>query len=215
MLIVYHANHTQPHQIEHGEWFKAGFKRHGLSLEITADIYKEADIHIVSGPHYAKRQWLNARTILLDKRYYREGPKPVGMASDPYVSLGWMTKTGHHIILRGEGRPPPEIGTNAGQGTIYLCEYGELPPQGFDTVRRHPDDEKSAESLTDALSRHKTAYGHNTTALIKAALMGLDTVCFDPNYIMNRPDWREALPYADWGYYEFDKAINHLWQQIR
>jgi len=217
MLIVFHINRTQPHQCEHGIWFTQGFKRHGLTLEITADREKDADIHIVSGNHYAKDRWVGHQTLWLDKRFYRNDPKPPGMHSDPCVSLGWMTPTGGRKFTKGEGRPPPDVETNTGEGTIYLCEYGERPPVGgdrFDLVRRHPQDETPPEPLTHALRRHKKAVGQNTTALVEAALLGLEIECLDPEYILNEPDWLELLPYADWRYDEFDKAIEHLWQRL-
>ncbi|MGW8180404.1 MAG: hypothetical protein ACWGQW_16835 [bacterium] len=216
MLVVFHANLAQPHQIEHGEWLTKGFGRHGIKFEVTADIHKEADVHVVSGPHYAKNQWLGAKTIWLDKRFYKEDVKPIGMFSDPCVSLGWMTPTGGRVFTRGEGKEPPEIETHTGCGTIYLCNYGEIAPQGYDAYRRHPDEEKPADSLRQALESYQKAAGRDTTSLIAAALMGLDIECLDPDYILNDPDWLEKLPYADWSYKEIvsGEAIDHLWHEL-
>jgi hypothetical protein len=170
------------------------------------------DIHIVQGPHFAKDRWLNARTILLDRAYYKE-EKTTDLPGMDYVSLGWLMPNGRRSTTEGEGRPPPEIGTNNGKGTIFLADYGG-PIEPADTVRRHPAEEKHTESLTEVLSRHKTAIGYTTTALIKAALMGLDVVSRDPTHILNNPDWLTLLPYIDWHYTEIQsgEAWEHLWQ---
>jgi len=138
------------------------------------------------------------------------------MHSDPCVSLGWMTPTGGRTFTKGEGRPPPEVETNTGTGTIYLCKYGESQPSCYEVVRGHPLDEKPAESLQNTLRKYRKAVGRDTTSLVSAALLGLEIKCLDPDYILNDPDWLEKLPYADWHYSEIEsgEAIEHLWRQV-
>jgi len=64
--------------------------------------------------------------------------------------------------------------------------------------------------LAEDLRTHDIAIGYTTTALVQAALEGLQVVCKSPLNIMSELNWLELLPYADWGLYEFDDAIEHL-----
>jgi hypothetical protein len=63
--VVAHLNPYLPHQVEHGEMLKQGFKRHGIELDVTADKLKAGDIHIVSGPWYALNEWQGKRELQL------------------------------------------------------------------------------------------------------------------------------------------------------
>lgn len=211
--IVYHCNPQQPHQVEHGQWFAAGFKRHGIDLTITPNAHHLADVHIVSGPHYARRLWQgHPRVILLDRAYYHEG-KTGRWHSMDWVSLGWMNSMGIQVHRAGTGRAPPErqpIKTEG--GTIFFADYCG-PVEEADTVRLHPANETPTETLEEAISRHRHAIGYTSTALVQAALAGLTFECRVPDYIMSRPDWLEVLPYADWRWDEI--ASGEAWEHFR
>lgn len=215
MDITIHINPTQPHQIEHGQWFKRGLERHGLKLDITSDIRKPADIHIVSGNHYARDYWIgHPNTIWLDKRLYKEGSKSNGMYSDPYVSLGWLNDKGSRNFVLGENKESVKTKElKTGDRTIFLVDYMGVVGEA-DTIRYHPAQKTERESLIDALARHDIAIGYTSTALITAAIEGLQIDCRDPDYILNNPNWREILPYADWHYSEIEsgEAWEHLCQ---
>ena len=206
MSIVFHVNPSQAHQREHGEWLKRGFKRHGLELEITSDRFKEADIHIVSGPHYAKDNWLyHPRTLLIDRAYYHQ-IKSGQWVSEDWISIGWMREDGGRLFKSGTGREPPTPKDRKSTGgTIFLADY-DGPVEQADTVRLHPAREKHSESLSDALSRHARAVGYSTTALVTAGLEGLEVICKDSRNIMSEPNWLELLPYADWNYSEIESG---------
>lgn len=220
MDIVYHFNPSQPHQIEHGKWLFKGFKKHGLNLVCTDDVNRQADVHIVSGPHYAKNRWINhdlGRVLLIDRAYipghqYRGGK----WASEDYVSIGWMNRDGTRSFVKGSGKPKIQIQHCAAKsGTIFLADYnGLIVTEGVDTVRQHPANlvTKHSESLKCALSRHKYAFGYNTTALVTAALLGLETKSLVKGHILNQDDWLGKLPYADWSYNEIENgdAWEHL-----
>jgi len=197
--VVYHCNPHQPHQVEHGHWLKAGLWRHGLELKITADCRRPADVHIVSGPHYAKGYWLDhPRTLLLDRAYYHE-VKSGRWKSMDWVSLGWMLPDGGRRFSKGEGRPAPErkpIKTEGGR--IFLADYNGTVLNDVDTVRLHPANRHYDEPLLDVLARHRHAIGYMTTALVTAALEGLTIDCRDRRNILAEPDWIQLLPYADW-----------------
>jgi hypothetical protein len=123
-----------------------------------------------------------------------------------------MNEHGGRGFRVGSGKKPPEIGQNHGTGTIFLGDYNGKTHEA-DTIRLHPMNKTYSEPLTAALSRHHKAIGYRTTALVKAALMGLEVECLDPENIIYQPNWRELLPYADWHYSEIEsgEAWEHLW----
>ena len=172
-----------------------------------------ADVHVVSGPHYAKEHWLgHPRTLVLDRAYYHEGRTGRWHSMD-WVSLGWMREDGGRRFRTGTGRQAPRIeGRPAQGGTIFLADFGG-PIEPADTVRRHPADEKPQESLRDALRRHRKAIGYTTTALVAAALAGLEIVCKDRRNILCEPNWLELLPYADWHWSEIESG--EAWAHMR
>jgi hypothetical protein len=216
MHIAFHCNPAQPHQREHAEWLSAGCQRHGLSLSVTPDRHVVADIHIVSGPHYAKSVWLDHPAVLwLDRSYYHE-EKSGRWKSMDWVSLGWLRADGARVFESGAGRAPPSVEDRPENGgTIFLADYGG-PVETADTVRRHPADEPPREGLREALRRHRIAIGYQTTALVAAALAGLEIICKDPRNILWQPNWLELLPYADWHWTEIESgsAWGHLMQHF-
>ena len=212
MHITFHCNTSQPHQVEHGRWLKKGFKCHGLNLNITADITKEADIHIVSGPHYALDYWKDhQRVILLDRALWHQ-EKPEKWRSMDWLSAGWV-KNGQRVFRVGCGRkhPKPKAGSN-GRGSIFLADYYG-PVEQADTIRLHPQRDTNPEPLLDCLHRHARAIGYNTTALITAGLEGLEIECKSPDSIMSHSNWLELLAYTDWKYSEIQSGA--LWQHLR
>lgn len=211
MDITFHQNPTQPHQVEHGKWLERGLKAHGLTLNITQDPFKEADIHIVSGPHYAKRFWLNhPRTILIDRAYLPEHQVKTRWASEDWVSIGWMREDGGRHFRSGLRREPiKRKAQRTGKRTVFLADY-DGPIEQADTVRLHPSRGEHTESLHSVLSRHDVAIGYSTSALVAAGLEGLRVICKDPANIMYEPNWLDLLPYADWHYSEMDK----LWENL-
>lgn len=185
---------------------KSGFARHGLQSLVTADIGQEADIHVISGPHYAKDRWLNhSRVILLDRCYYRGDPE--------HVSLGWMRADGGRYFDAGSGRKSPPVKDKSDRaGTIFLADYIG-PLEQADTVRLHPARERPADGLLEALRGHGVAIGYKTTALVTAALEGLEVVCKDNANIMYEDNWLELLPYADWHHSEISNG--EAWEHLR
>ena len=214
MRIAFHFNPAQEHQREHAQWLSAGCKRHGLTLTVTDDRHLPADLHIVSGPHYAKSAWLHdPMVLLLDRAYYHE-EKTGRWKSMDWVSLGWLRPDGGRRFRVGSGRTAPVVESRPETGgTIFLVDYGGQIEQA-DTVRRHPADEAPTETLHAALRRHRTAIGYGTTALVSAALAGLEIVCKDARNIMSEQNWVELLPYADWHWTEIEngEALEHLWK---
>ena len=167
-----------------------------------------ADIHVVSGCWYAKPYWqaqAHPAVIWLDRAFYMPDPE--------YISLGWLNPDGGRSFHRGTGRAAPVPAERSrAPGTIFLADYnGVIEPA--ETVRLHPAQEKHTEPLTDALRRHGTAVGYMTTALVTAALQGLQVVCKDDRNIMAQPDWLQLLPFADWDHDEIENG--ELWAHLQ
>ena len=206
MDIAIHICPTLTHQGEHGQWFLEGFKHLGIKARVTHNPEENADIHIVSGPHFAKRFWLNhPRTILLDRAYWHEEKTGLWKSMD-WVSLGWLRKDGGRRFTSGNGRRPPRINLPPDTGgTIFLADFNG-PLERADTIRLHPANEKPNEGLAEVLRKHRIAIGYTTSALVAAGLEGLEVVCKDKRNIMSEPNWLELLPYADWHYSEIQSG---------
>jgi len=108
---------------------------------------------------------------------------------------------------------PVKIKTRgSGAGTIFLADYNG-PIHQADTIRLHPDNGTTKERLIDAIRRHDTAIGYRTTALITAAIEGLNIICMDENHILNDPKWPEILPWADWHYSQIESG--EAWEHLK
>lgn len=214
MYIAFHVNPALQHQREHYEWFRSGLKRYGLDLELTYSPSHPADIHIISGPHFAKANWLNhPNVILIDRAYIPEHQVKSGeWVSEDWISVGWMNPLGGRNFIEGKGRDVPEVGTPTGDKTIFLADYNG-PIEGADTVRLHPQNRKYESSLAEALHGHHYAIGYETTALVTAGLAGLEVICKGKSSIMLEPNWLQLLPYADWHYSEINSG--ELWDHLR
>lgn len=128
-----------------------------------------------------------------------------------------MNASGGRDFAEGDGRPAPiPKPRKPGDKTIFLADYNG-PIEPADTVRPHPANEKPIESLEAALERHSVAIGYGSTALVTAALMGLQIVCKDKQSIMSNPNWLNLLPYADWHYLEIasGECLTHLLENMK
>jgi hypothetical protein len=133
---------------------------------------------------------------------------------DPdHVSLGWMNERGGRKFHKGHGRLAVEpMPLKTGKRSIFLSDY-KGPVYQADTIRPHPCEQTPVGTLQKALQAHDIAIGHTTTALVDAALMGLQTVSHDPDHILNQPDWPELLPWADWHHSEITNG--DAWEHLR
>ena len=169
---VIHTNPNLKHQIEFAEYLSHGLRKHNVTPTITSDRNAQGDIHIVLGPHYAKQECLNHRTILLDRGFW--GNPAVD------VSLAWMTKNGGRVMVEGaDHRPKPELQPWIyGDKVIELVDFGKQPTTGH-AYRLHPTTSKPTETLLTALDYHDIAVGGVGTAMVTAAIYGLPVVCLD------------------------------------
>ena len=148
---------------------------------------------------------------MIDRALWHQD-KPDKWHSMDWVSAGWV-ENGRKLFRVGCGRKPPKPKNgNAGRGSIFLADYDGSVEQA-DTIRLHPLRKANEEPLLDCLHRHSRAIGYNTTALITAALEGLEIECKSPDSIMSQPNWLELLAYTDWKYSEIESGA--LWQYLR
>ena len=209
--VSIHTNRSLSHQVRVAEAVLRGFRRLGYSAEITGKPTDESDIHVVIGPHYAKQQNLNNRTILIDRGFW----------GDPdCTSLAWMRPDGGRVFLDGcpGDRLKPDLRPmKSGCRTLLLLDYGMTPNKPADEVRYHPA-QKATSALVDALGRNDIAMGYLSTAMVGAAIYGLRTVPLDDRSPVkqleriSREQWLNNLSYMNWNDAELSsgEALKHL-----
>ena len=125
-----------------------------------------------------------------------------------------MDSNGDRVFHKGFGRKPPKIAhKTSGNGTIFIADYDGPVDNSADYVRLHPAAKNYNESLIEALRPFKKAIGYKTTALVTAALEGLEIECRHKNHILNQKNWLELLPYADWHGNEIANGL--AWEHLR
>ena len=89
-----------------------------------------------------------------------------------------------------------------GNKRIYLCDYADGPAGCYDTVRRHPAQQKPTTTLQHDLDTHDIAIGRSTTALVDAAIQGLRVETSDPHSpvygLVDRDQWIRDLAWHNW-----------------
>lgn len=224
---VIHCNPSLAHQVKHAEAFAAGFQRHGIACEISSRPDREADMHVVLGPHYALDYWRrHPRCLWLDRAYW----------GDPdYATVGWSQGTTRKFAQGDGARNHPALQPwRDGRNCIVLSDYRDdgqrmaamaRPHVDRVEIRRHPV-EGGAGTLSDALRGFQIAIGHRTTALIEAAISGLTIVCTDPDNPvrdvasssirdLRQPDrsaWIGKLSWHQWNHDEI--ASGECWEWI-
>lgn len=178
MLGLIHYNPHLPHQRDHERAFRS------IGFASTHSPKAEADVHVVSGPHYAMKHWLgHPRTLMIDRAWW----------GDPdCVSIGWLNADGTRTFATGdEPRPHPATRPwkTRQQSAVVLADYGQeigdIVRQArsrfhYVRVRRHPAEEPSNISLTSTLALCDVAIGTSGTSLFEAVVMGVPSICLDP-----------------------------------
>lgn len=243
-LVVIHANLRLPNQCRTADALRRGAARHGHRVVVLGEPDGEpgdplTSIHIVQGPHFAKRRWQgHPRTILLDRCFYGD--------PDAFVSLGWLRPDGGRTFPVDcppdrwhRTRPAPPIREPMQREHLVLGDYEEQReaaaryinslPAGAVTYRGHPHAEPwpacpapvdQRTPLPVLLARHRKAYGWAGTALVAAALAGLEVRCADRRSVvwplasgLIAPDrWCYDLAYANWS--EAEVAAGDAWEVL-
>ena len=222
-MRVIHYNPKMKHQCDHARAFEAcGFKA-------TTDPKEPADIHVVSGPYYAKPYWLDhPRVIEIDRAWW----------GDPHcISIGWMQPDGTRRFATGlESRQKPEMAPwwDVVRSCLILADFqqdtSEIETKARDRfgsvkVRRHPAEQKSERTLNWDIRSHDVAIGTSGTSIFEAIKAGTPSICLDPKnecapvcsgsidedlYRGDRDDWIHNMSYKQFNLDEIDVAWNLL-----
>ena len=231
-LVVMHYNGAYAHQRQHAACFAAGLGRHGIKAVVTTEIREPADIHIVSGPHYALSAWRDhPRVLLLDRAYWGD--------SYGYVSLRWMFKgvphyprarsvdrwqrcgahlmplkeADHRIMLLGDFASPPTAGFIEAHGITAYRPHPHAQPWGQCWIPLVTG------ALWGSFSDFTVAHGFATSTLVTAGLAGLNIIAHDPQTIAarwrrdSRVEWCHDLAYLNWHGSEI--ADGSAWEWLR
>jgi hypothetical protein len=204
--VAVHTNTGLAHQVKIARALVAGFDVHGIAAVIS-DAVVQADMHVCMGPWFALDQWRHGNTLYIDRAYW----------GDPgAVSVHWL-QDGEKLRTRNNPpRPHPELAPmRAGSRRIYLCDYGEQPPNDCD-YRRHPAD-GAAGTLAEALEGYQIAAGRRTTALVDAAIAGLAVETDDPHSpvygLTDREQWITDLAWHNWTLDEIERGA--MWAHFK
>lgn len=235
--VIIHTNPKLKHQVQWAEFLRAGIEACGDVPIVTNSRTMEGDIHIVQGPHYAKRQWQgHPRVVLLDRCFYGDAFE--------HVSLTWMDASGAKMLPEAapEDRPKPKTKAwkTQHEAALVLADYGQdisaqisQARKIFDRVyaRHHPADRRPPPALNlqghlkTALSIVDVVIGHATTALIAAVIEGRPSICTSPEnaawevtshefdaplFLGDRGAWLNRLSYAQWHMSETAQAWEYL-----
>lgn len=199
---VIHCNPVMRHQVELAEVLHDGLARHDIAAAITSDKMREADVHVVMGPHYALKPWRDhPRVLYVDRAYW----------GDPVcVSIHWLKDGEKHYTRRGHYRQHPQTKPyKRGERVLVLEDFNVLPEyEGPATVRPHPARRDPGRPLREDLDCHDIAVGCRTTALVDAAIHGLKVITADPYSpvwpitgsvnIVEREIWLQDLAWHNW-----------------
>lgn len=180
--ILFHYNTGLAHQCEHARAFIKGCRE----VIVTDLPTGEADIHIISGPHFAYEQWKDHPRVLMIDRAWWDDPNS--------VSIGWLQPDGSRKFASGlhqRPHPVPEPWKVRECSCLVMADYGQnvsevehLAKMRFTSVktRLHPADstERHVTTLQTKLRLHDVAIGHAGTSVFDAVMQGVPTICTDP-----------------------------------
>lgn len=208
MRAVIHVNPSSEWQVRYAAALLAGLRACGNTPRITHNPVDADELTVVLGPHWALSYHGHRRVVLIDRAYW----------GDPQsVSMHWA-ENGQKVFDWSRTEPrdhPPLSPLKTGSRTVVLCDYGRLYELGGATIRRHPADAPSCETLAECLARHEIAAGGRSTALVDAAIAGLRVVTNDkhspvlPLSFQAEPDrerWITALAWHNWNINEIEQG---------
>jgi len=201
--IAIHANPSLTHQVD-----IANALCKGIGGKVTYSPDTQADIHVVLGPWFALNQWRFSNTLYIDRAYW----------GDPdHVSVHWLqngekVRTKNNPYRWHPNLKPMKKGTRR----LYLCDYACNPDGEYETVRYHPAQISPSRPLIDDLNCHDIAIGRRTTALVDAAIHGLQIETSDPNSpvygITDREQWACDLAWHNWSLNEIESGA--MWNAL-
>lgn len=225
--VVIHTNPGLPNQVESAAWVAAGFQRHGIKADITADKCKPADVQVVQGPWYCLDYWqprsADHRVLWLNRCFYGD--------SRFDLSLGWLRPDGSRDFRIGSDAvgkgnlPQLKPVKERGRAAVVFADYGRDPTEDVADARLHyqavffrphPRDRRQTSVMTlNGPLEHvwelgDVAIGHSTTVLVEAELNGLKVISSDPLHVVHhdgdRVAWLNRLSWAQWHFDEIERG---------
>ena len=236
MKMLMHYNMHLKHQRQHAYAFIRGCS--GLSITDSRD--GDADIHIISGPHFALSRWKHhPRVLMIDRAYW----------GDPdYVSIGWLQDDGSRKFATGDAarKKPglydwkPMIWDTFGEiRCTVLADYGQDVSAIVEeaskrflsvSVRLHPADAevKRLVTLEEDILWSDVVIGTAGTSIFEAIKLGVPVICLDPLnpiapvcsdsihadlYRGERDEWLHDMSYKQWSLDEI--ASGEAWSYLK
>lgn len=229
-----HYNPALSHQVDHARAFEAcGFD------SVATSCGQPADVHVISGPHFAYNMWKHHdRVLMIDRAWWGDGD------DDPKVSIGWLQRDGSRKFASGDApRPKPVMAewkqpwpTFGEIQCLVLADYGqdvseivEQASKRFNTVsvREHPDDQKHIATLQEAIGWHDVVIGSKGSAIFESIRLGVPVICTEPtNACMpvcagmdgelfrgDRSDWLHSMSYKQFSIAEI--ADGTVWELLK
>ena len=209
--ILIHVNPAIDWQNRYAEALKKGFALLGKEATVTHNPKDKGFFNILLGPNWAADYHFFG--LMLDRAYW----------GDPNaVAVHWYRNGQKVFHWHGRaGRYHPELKPlKTGKRSVLFQDYKThfKPAFTVDTVRFHPSEYPSKETLSECLERHEVAYGGKSTVLVDAAINGLFVKSLVENspveiisgfLIPDRVNWIKSLSWHNWTIDEI--ARGELW----
>ena len=179
MQGMMHYNCNLQHQIDHANAFKA------CGFDTTPSPWVEGgDFHVISGPHFAYEQWKDSTPLMIDRAWWGD--------DEGCVAIFWLMPDGTRKYANGtEPRPVPEMSEwrDGESSALILADHGQdttaievVVNARFDSVRirKHPAESDNSEPLQEVMDGVDVVIGHSSTALFESVILGIPTICTDP-----------------------------------
>ena len=230
--VVIHSNPTLANQIESASWVRTGFLAHGIDAEITADKHKEADVHVIQGPHYCYSEWLGKPNVIWLNRAFYGHPR-----FD--LSLGWLRPDGSRdfkccgATVPNGTLPVLKPRKDSRRCAVVFGDYGSSAlqmvtkaRQEYDSVFFRPHPAQSEEDtpvmtlkgdLAAVWEIADVAIGGTSTALVEAIIEGLHVESTDPHHVCqslngDRQAWLTELSWCQWSHRDIQSG--KFWEHL-
>ena len=234
MQVAIHTNPGLKNQIESAAWVAEGFRRQGVTVNVTPDKCLKADVQVVQGPWYCLDYWQprsdTARVIWLNRCFYGDGRFD--------LSLGWLRPDGSRDF-RNAGKAEangilPELKPDkvSNRCAIVFADYGRDPSEDIARARHeyqsvffrpHPQQHINTRAITLGgpldVCWHwgDVAIGHSSTVLVEARINGLRVESSDPLHVTHGSDdregWLTRLSWAQWNHEAIKRGA--FWEHLR
>jgi len=211
MHVLIHANPRISWQVSYSKAFLNGLNAQAIDASITHNPKAKDEHMVVLGPHWAKKH--HPDCLYVDRAYW----------GDPHAVSIHQLRDGEKVFdwsNKPQRARPVLKPMKRGHRTLALCDFGQYLDIDGATIRRHPSEHKSKESLQSCLNRHDVAIGGKSTALVDAAINGLVVKTLSDNSPVSfisgqqnpdRAHWINCLAWHNWTLKEINEGMIWHW----